>query len=34
MCELCVGGFSCIVDGDGLCGAAENICNSPADCAR
>jgi hypothetical protein len=33
MCDLCVGAFFCIAEGDGLCGESENICNSPADCA-
>ena len=31
-CQACVGGFTCIVPDDGVCGAGENTCNSPADC--
>jgi hypothetical protein len=31
-CQDCVGGYTCILTGDGLCGAGENLCNSPTDC--
>ena len=31
---LGLGAFYCILEGDGLCGDAENLCNSPLDCAR
>ncbi len=31
-CQMLVGGFTCIRMGDGVCGAPENICNSPDDC--
>lgn len=31
-CQACVGGYTCIAAGDGVCGAGENVCNSLEDC--